>query len=357
MLSKFSSHFIFTLCQLGAESALKKELGSGYPEFKFAYSQPGFITFKREKEVPFDFELKSIFSRSFGVSLSQIQPSDLSPLKALCTELTQTFPNSKPRLHVWERDFYHSGEEPLGFIPGLLAQNLEKQIRKEFPDLFEESTCAALGNPVLDIIVLEENRYWMGAHLHSAAHSPWPGGRTPIQLPESSPSRAYLKLEECLRWSEAPLRPSDTAIEIGSAPGGASLALLNRGLKVIGIDPAEMAPQILKHRNFFHIRQPVNSVLRETLPESIQWLLLDMNVEPRISLFSVDRLVSRMPESLLGVFLTVKLNQWKIADEIPQMLDHVRAMGMKKIKVAQLSHHRQEIIIYGLTRKGLLRKH
>jgi hypothetical protein len=80
-----------------------------------------------------------------------------------------------------------------------------------------------------------------------------------------------------------------------------------------------------------------------------------MNVEPRISLYAVDRLGSRMKDSLLGVILTVKLNQWKFADEIPHMIEHIKAMGMSRVRVAQLSFNRQEIVIYGLTRKGAAR--
>jgi 23S rRNA (cytidine2498-2'-O)-methyltransferase len=195
----------------------------------------------------------------------------------------------------------------------------------------------------------------MGAHIHSVAHSPFPGGETPVELPEEAPSRAYLKLEESLHWAGNPVRTGDTAVEIGSAPGGASYALLKRGLRVVGIDPGEMAGKVLRHPDFIHFQKPVAMVPREELPDCVEWLFLDMNVEPRISLFAVDRLVTRLKSSLLGVILTLKLNRWKIADEIPSMLEHVRVMGMVRVKAAQLSHNRQEIVIFGLTRKGLHR--
>jgi hypothetical protein len=113
-----------------------------------------------------------------------------------------------------------------------------------------------------------------------------------------------------------------------------------------------MDPQVLQHPNFTHIQKSVNQVPREDLPESVQWLLLDMNVEPNVSLYAVDRLASRMKDSLHGLLLTVKLNQWKFADEIPYFLEHVKAMGMVRAKAIQLAYHRQEILIYGLTRRG-----
>ncbi|MFO0634461.1 MAG: SAM-dependent methyltransferase [Nannocystaceae bacterium] len=54
-------------------------------------------------------------------------------------------------------------------------------------------------------------------------------------------TRAWAKLEEALAWSRLPLREGDVVVEIGAAPGGAALALLQRGAEVaIGIDPARM---------------------------------------------------------------------------------------------------------------------
>ncbi len=354
MKLKFSSHFLFTVCQLGAESALKKEVARDYPHFKFAYSCPGFLTFKQEmgEELPFDFIFQSVFSRAYGISLGKLSWNEAGELSEWAREWAQQFPKKSLRLHLWERDFHSPGEEPLGFIRGCLAE----QLRQKFSSFLLDSSVAEIGDPVLDLIVLGPDELWVGAHIHSGQHSRWPGGQTPIELPLEAPSRAYLKLEESLLWSGAPLRAGDTAVEIGSAPGGASFGLLKRGLRVVGIDPAQMDPWILKNPLFHHHQQTVNSVLRESLPESVQWVLLDMNVEPRICLFSVERLVSRMKDSLLGVFLTLKLNQWKIAEDIPEILDHVRAMGMSRLKTAQLYHHRQEIIVYGLTRKGLARK-
>ena len=357
-----SLRFIFTTCQVGAEPSLKKELLREHPELKFAFSRPGFLTFKKsEGDLALDFNLNSIFARTFGISFERIKLSDIPPhlgsSAALIIERARVFLSkhtfTQLRLHVWEKDTYPSGEEPLGYCRGILSGALENQLRKEAPDLFYSETKASVDDLVLDLIFLDSETLWLGAHLHSAFHSAFPGGCPSVPLPDASPSRAYLKLQEVALWSGAPLREGQMAVEIGSAPGGASFALLERGLKVVGIDPAEMSPVVFSHPGFKHFRCPVASVLREELPESIQWLLLDMNVEPRISLFAVDRLASRMKDSLLGILLTIKLNQWEISDQLPSILDHVKAMGMVKVRAAQLFSHRREIVIYGLTRRGL----
>ena len=41
-----TAQFIFTVCQIGTESALKDEIAREWPDFRFSYSRPGFVTFK-----------------------------------------------------------------------------------------------------------------------------------------------------------------------------------------------------------------------------------------------------------------------------------------------------------------------
>ena len=340
---------------MGAEPALKAELAREHPELHFAYSRPGFLTFKSKAPLNPETELRSVFARAYGVSLGKL--TLLADLLAEIRQLSQAQDGGKWRLHLWERDRHSPGEEPLGFEHGKQAALLEASLRKECGELFLTGSVASSGDHVLDLVWVEENEWWLGWHPHLAAHSPFPGGRPRIALPPEAPSRAYLKLEDGLLWSAAPLRAGDVAVEIGSAPGGSSYALLNRGLKVVGIDPAEMDPRVLAMPGFTHFPKPVGTILREDLPASIQWLLLDMNVAPNISLFAVDRLASRMQESLLGVMLTIKLNEWKLASEIPGMLDHIKAMGMTRLRATQLASNRQEIFVFGMTRKGVLRGH
>jgi 23S rRNA (cytidine2498-2'-O)-methyltransferase len=352
--------FYFTVCQVGAEKALKEEMARVEPGLRFAFSRPGFVTFKlaEGQGVP-EWNPSSVFARAFGLSVGKV--SELQSWLADIQANPLSSGKAPYRLHVWERDIALPGDEPLGYRPAEESTRLEAQLRHAAPGLFLEGAQARPGETVVDLIVLErgdESRptelAW-GYHLHQAGRSPWPGGKVPLQIPERSPSRAWLKLEEMVDFFKAPLRAGDLAVEVGSAPGGVSHALLERGLSVIGIDPGDMAEPVRSHPRFKHIAEAVNAVRRESLPESIQWILLDMNVKPDVSLFAVDRLVSRAGPDLLGVLLTVKLNDWKYAREIPQMIKHVEAMGLYQVQAAQLASHRREIAIAGFTRKGWMR--
>src|SRR5687767_4653867 len=72
------SQFLFTVCQRGAEPALKAELARLWPEFRFAFSRPGFVTFKLPDDARLaeDFDLQSAFARTYGFSLGRVQGSD-----------------------------------------------------------------------------------------------------------------------------------------------------------------------------------------------------------------------------------------------------------------------------------------
>ena len=358
---KLLAMFIFVTCQVGAEPTLKKEMAekalSSGTGAKFAFSRPGFLTFKTEGDLPGDFVISSVFARAYGVSVGKFGVDTAKIMnEARKIQLAHGL-SGKLKFHIFERDQHVPSEEPKGYKRDEWVRAIKKGIlaQKGFQALLDDSSVPKVGDLVIDLIAVEEKEWWLGYHIHTLEHSPWSGGVAPIKLPPEAPSRAYLKLEEALLWSGAPLQKGDTAVEIGSAPGGASFALLKRDLKVVGIDPAQMDPRIMRHPHYRHIENVVAQVPREQLPESVEWLLLDMNVAPGISLFQVDRLATRMKDTLLGVILTLKLNEWKMADEIPSMLDHLRAMGMVRLRAAQLSHFRQEILVYGLTRKGLLR--
>ncbi len=356
----FRSQFLQTVCQVGAEPALKAEVSRAHPGLRFAYSRPGFVTFRTvsgNDELTDTFQPGWVFARECSLNFGKVRSAQELVEQARRLRGDQPW---KWVLHLFERDRHAPGEEPLGYDGTVLERAFREQLGQVpgWSEVFEERDQARAGEPVLSCVGVEEGEWWVGVHRQGPGHSPFPGGRYPVSMPEDSPSRAYLKLEEVLAWSGAPVRRGDTAVEIGSAPGGASYALLRRGVNVVGIDPGAMSPRVLEFRQepwFAHIQRPVAEVPREELPESVEWLLLDMNVEPRISIFAVDRLATRLDDTLLGLVLTVKLNQWKFAAELPGWLEHVRAMGMVRVKAVQLATHRREICIFGLTRRGKTR--
>lgn len=347
-----SSAFLFVLCQPGAEAALKAELARSAPHLRPAFSRPGLVTFKDTTgEHAQEPTIDAVFARRMGLSLGSCATPAAVVTRALELEL------SPLRLHVCARDAHEADT----LIDDDRLVSIETAIRALAPStLFHASARAETNDRVLNVIVSDDEPLWLGVHVQRALQSPWPGGLFPIELPEHAPSRAYLKLAQALEWSRAPLRAGDMALEIGAAPGGATYALLERGVSVLGVDPGDMDPSVLvmvgpHDARLQHIKAPVGGLQREQLPARVEWLLLDVNLAPQVALRSIQRLVPPLRKHLLGMFLTLKLNDWSTADTIPRFLAQARELGLEQPRAVQLPAHRQEVLLFGLTAKGARR--
>jgi 23S rRNA (cytidine2498-2'-O)-methyltransferase len=370
-----TSEFLYVLCQAGAEPTLKKEVARELPGFRFAFSRPGFVTFRKPETAPLlapDFEARLVFARAYGLSLGKFAGADEALERALALA-RQARAVDGPRavhLHVAGRERHPPGEEPRGedLAPqvnpaaGRIAARLAEVPAGENPFTSSSSAPPAPGDWVFVLLVLEPGEpggpaeeVWLGVHRHSGAHSPFAGGRPELELPAGAPSRAWLKIEEAIRWPGVPLRTGDVAVEVGAAPGGAAFALLKRGLKVYGVDPGDIS---LALPGFTHLKSPAAAALRANagpmLPQSAQWLLLDMNSRPELALRELDPYVEKYRPSLLGVVLTLKLNDWGFAELIPTWLQRIRELGggMASVRAAQLAFDRREFCVVALTRAG-----
>jgi 23S rRNA (cytidine2498-2'-O)-methyltransferase len=339
---------LFCTCQIGAEPTLKAEMARNWPGFRFAYSRPGFLTFKSAiGHLPDDFDLQSVFARASGISLGRVAAPD-----AAIWQLAGDRPYRV--LHVWQRDTAATGHTVAG--PSLTpeAQAIGHSLLAAHPAARGPGSAevaeivvnqpAAPGQLVLDVVLVEENEWWVGFHRAHSIASCWPGGIFEIALPAEAVSRAWLKMEEALAWSGLPVRAGEHVVEIGCSPGGASQALLAHGLKVTGVDPAEVDPAVLAHPRFAHVRMRGADVRRREFRD-VRWLVADMNVAPSYTLTTVEQIVTHPGIKVAGLLITLKLLDWHLAEEIPAYLDRVRSWGYPQVAARQLSHNRQEICV------------
>jgi 23S rRNA (cytidine2498-2'-O)-methyltransferase len=348
------SHFLLVTCQIGAEAALKAELARLQPDFRFAYSRPGFLTFKvpPDRRLAPDWSLDSVFARAHAFSLGKVTGTDI---EALATE-TWRLLGERPVecVHAWARDLTPPGEH--GYEPTVTAEAVAagKAIVRLAPH--PDRLAAGAGDPqrsakrgenVLDCVLVEPSEWWIGYHRAGETPSRWPGGIMPLTLPANAVSRAWLKMEEALRWSELPIPVGARVVEIGSAPGGSSQALLARGFEVTGVDPAEMHADVLGHPRFHHLRKRSTHVRRREF-RKMRWLTADMNVAPQYTLDAVESIVTHAEVSIRGMILTLKLFEWELAAQIPAYLDRIRSWGYNQVRARQLVHNRQEICVAAL---------
>ena len=337
--------FLLTTCQIGSEKPLKGELLRGFPMLRFAFSRPGFLTFKIVDEHCDSLTLADsvrehcVFPRFVGVSLGKIAMD--SPV-AMVEQLEEfKRPEKIERVHFWTRDKHPVGEK--GFEP--LRTETDHVMEQRIADAL--GLCcgkAAPGERILDGVQVEPDLYWIGYHRATDERSRFSGGLFPMEIPTDMVSRAWLKFEEAIRWSGLPIGCGTRCADIGSSPGGAAQALLTRGAEVLGVDPAEMDPKVLKYPNFTHIRGRIGQVKR-SLFRKVRYVIADMNVAPNFTLDVVDELVSRRDNDIRGLLFTLKMFQLELADLIPEYTKRLQSRGFDVIQVKQLQFNRQEIMV------------
>jgi 23S rRNA (cytidine2498-2'-O)-methyltransferase len=341
------AEFIFVTCQLGAEAAVKRELASAHPELHLAYSRPGFLTFKNVPAVDAGsgVRLHSTFARTWGLSLGRVTGNDPAKLAQQVWRLAAG--REFEGVHLWQRDTAHVGQR--GFEPHLTPAASDAATRLAAAAL-ESAAPLTFNQPihpgriVLDCILVEPNEWWVGYHRTDTLPSRYPGGLLPIEAEPAMVSRAYLKMQEAILWSGFPFEPGEVCVELGSAPGGASQALLALGLKVRGIDPAAMDPQVLANPNFTHLQMRGADLKRREYAD-VDWLVADVILVPEAMLRIVEPIVEHPSVEIRGLLLTLKLNQLPLVDRVPSYLARIKSWGYDRVRAWQLAHNRQEICV------------
>jgi len=197
--------FLYVACQPGAEGALKQEMAAGQAEWRFAFSRPGFLTFKWLRETPpaARLQLRSCFARTYGWSLGAV--AGQTEHERLAQGVERLAPLGIQRLHVWQRQSRDSG----GRLPQVSSPEtarIGEQLRCQLVAagaLPAETTLnqpAGRGQAVGNCILLSNEQWWLGWHTVTTFGQRWAGGVPDIHTPDTLVSRAYLKLEEALLW-------------------------------------------------------------------------------------------------------------------------------------------------------------
>jgi len=343
---------VFAACQPGAERALKNDVARRYPDWRAAFARPGFVTFKLSGATADRVRVDSVFARTWGVSLGRIAAATEAELaRAAWERLDETLGTALAtyeHLHVWQRDALLPGDE--GFEPAAqapvaaAAAALLAARPKQAVTRFVVNEVAGTGERVIDCVLVAPGEWWLGRHVAIAGAMAlrWPGGVPPLAAPAHMISRAYLKIQEALLWSELPVAAGDRCVEIGSAPGGSCLALLERGCFVTGIDPAEMDPAVVGHPRFTHVRARAKDAKRSVFRDC-RWLLMDANVAPNYTLDALNAIVTRPNVRPEGLLLTLKLTDPALATKLLDLAERIRKLGYKTVRMRQLAFNRQEI--------------
>jgi len=345
--------FIFSSCQIGAETVFKKEVARTFPDVRTAFARPGFVSFKAET-LPKNFLERSVFARTAAVSLGKIATEQHDSLATEVWKIVAEHPLFINRIHVFQRDPQPVGNhdfEP--HIPSELIQ-LHQQIvgqspKTKFlgPAATDSGHPALPGETVLDVVSVDPNLFMVGTHSvieKSPIHARHPGGILPIVLPNDAVSRAYLKFQEGFLWSDIPLDSRNRCLDIGASPGGCSQFLLQQGCTVIGVDPGAIHPTVLNHPRFTHVRNRIKDTKRSMFRD-VRWITADMNVAPNYTLDVLEEAVAKTEGSVLGLLFTLKLSRWELADKLSALLARIRTWNFSDVRMKQLVFNRQEVMV------------
>jgi 23S rRNA (cytidine2498-2'-O)-methyltransferase len=323
------SLFAFALTNPGSEKPLKEEVAAAGCGWRPGYQRRGFVMFKAPSDAA-PFSLRSLeeapaFARRLCLSLGK------TPARAAAEALL-------------------AGTDALHH---LRLTNGRMEVTEPPP-----ATPPAAGDHIGTIVELGPEEFWAGLHRHAPLLSPHPGGSSGILLPDGVPSRAWLKLEEAVRFFDLEFTPRDVVVELGCAPGGVVHALLQRGVSVIGVDPAKLAPAVVTRAVpavpdtssgpwVFHCRKPAALVSKRDLAGRATWFMSDMNQAPEIAIKECVRFRSMCP-AIRSALITLKLTDLSQIVAKPQWLATLRDAGFRTLRLQQLSVHHRELALLAL---------
>jgi 23S rRNA (cytidine2498-2'-O)-methyltransferase len=339
--------FAFLACQQGAENAIKRQLLVPDSAFRLAFSRPGLLTFKVHQPEPVA-ELalpRHPLVRQSGWVMGQVRGESAEQMAEQATRLSGS---EWDGLHVFQRDSLLPGAK--GFEPGQspLAIEIGRWMLGKLERPLPLNQPCQPGSKILDLILVEPNHWIVGTHQAVEADplSCWPGGVLAVSRPQRMISRAYLKIAEAIAWSRLPLEAGDRIVEIGCAPGGSAQRLLDMGLIVTGVDPAEIDLELIEHPRFTHWRAKAAAVKRKNYSR-FRWLAADANVAPNYTLDCVEDIVRYPTSRLEGVLLTLKLSDYRLVENLPEYLNRIREWGFQRVEARQLAHNRRELFVVG----------
>ena len=329
-MKRIESDYLFALTNPGTEKALKLEVETMGLGWRLSYQRRGFVTFKADA--------------SFTLNLLDVE---IACARRLCLSLGKSATREEAVALL--------GEAAVSRIHHAKFHDRKMQ----GVDDGEALDRPADGELVGTVVELGEAEFWAGIHRHEKFLSPDPAGDSGIVMPERSPSRAWLKLEEATRFFDLKFTHRDIVVELGCAPGGVVLALLDRGVPVIGVDPAKMAEVVMvsaiANRDdapvgkpwFYHCRKPAALTSKRDLGQGVTWFMSDMNQSPEVVLKECARFCKMAP-SIRGALMTLKLTDPAQVVDKAAWFAALKEMGFRTIRLQQLSVHHKELALLAM---------
>lgn len=320
-----NTNFIYFLVADGNNKLLKEEIKRKYPKLMFAYSREHFITFKNsDYNFGINTGLDIVFAYSYGLSAG----------KSNGEKLQET-------LRIQVENF---SKDKKFILNSFLCEDKFNELQNAFGEqIIQGVENYKASDIVFEIIKTHDDEYYVGVHTYGFFKT----NLNDYKQEPNTPSRAYYKAKEAISLSERKLEKDDIILELGSAPGGTTYYFLQKGLKVTGIDNAQMSEICANDKNFVHVRYPVEHVQKVDIGEVPYTLMfVDINVDPQFVMYEVERLFGMVNSKFKALYFTMKLTHKFTPDKIPYMIERAQRLGFKKVYTKQIPSNKSEFLMY-----------
>jgi 23S rRNA (cytidine2498-2'-O)-methyltransferase len=200
-------------------------------------------------------------------------------------------------------------------------------------------------------VFLEDGRLACVGTSDAATGSRWPMGIPRLRMPHGAPSRSTLKLAEAFivflgERETTLLRPGLRAVDLGSAPGGWTWQLAQRGLRVTAVDNGALKGDVASDPLVTHVR---DDGLRWRPRRPVDWLVCDIVLQPkRIAALVAGWMADGAARRAI---FNLKLPMKKRYDEVKRarvtMSETMTRAGLRfELRFRQLYHDREEVTGY-----------
>lgn len=259
-----------------------------------------------------------------------------------------------PGLALLERGTHFSVQTRLAHLEDrqVVRSYSSGQINQALAEMLVEETGAIedIKKPQVIISLLcTIDKSYVGISTAEENLSSWPGGaRRFAQTPEQI-SRAEFKLLEALEIFGVSLPSQGHALDLGAAPGGWTRLLLEAGLKVVAVDPANLDPRLIQGKRLEHYRGYAEHYIEEAIRQArlFDMIVNDMRMDAREAarqLIKASRClrtdglmisVFKLPHAAPGIHPLINLK------EALNILG--KRFGL--VQARQLFHNRQEVTV------------
>lgn len=313
------SSFALAFCQPGAERDLKAEVALLRPDLHAGFQRRGVVTFKCTGKLfgPED-TLPTVYARGWICSAGPA--ADAAAVLAVADKVGAT------RLLMGPREL------PAVEDPGAVELAAALKASKRFAQ-----GVLRKGEVVLDVITAPGEPAMVGWHVHHPTRPDAPCARWQVAPMEGPAARSYTRMVEGLRWSGVPIKNGDRAVDLAAGPGGATLALLERGALVWAVERQPMTDALAKNTGVVWVQRAMSEIRAEHLPSDTSWIVCDASLPTGVLVNVLRRLVLPLRPTLKGVLVSLKFDE---AMTNTELLGQLGSLGAAEVKGVQLPSNR-----------------